>query len=133
MIVVDASVLAYAVGDETTAGAAARALLLEEGQGSVPDLADPETVSVLRGWWRSRVIDEQRLSDAVEDLAALPLVRYPTSQFMRRAVELWQNVTPYDVCYVALAEALGCQLVTTDARLSRAPGIRCEVRVLTRA
>jgi predicted nucleic acid-binding protein len=31
------------------------------------------------------------------------------------------NVTSYDACYVALAEALGCTLVTADLKLSRAP------------
>jgi predicted nucleic acid-binding protein len=39
-------------------------------------------------------------------------------------------VTPYDASYVALAELLDVVLVTTDARLARAPGIRCEVEVL---
>lgn len=31
---------------------------------------------------------------------------------------------------VALAEALGCSLLTVDPRLSRAPGIRCAVTVV---
>jgi predicted nucleic acid-binding protein len=39
-------------------------------------------------------------------------------------------VTPYDAAYVALAEALGCVLVTGDERLSKAPGVRCAVEVL---
>jgi predicted nucleic acid-binding protein len=37
--------------------------------------------------------------------------------------ELRANVTSYDACYVALAEALGCTLVTADLKLSRAPGL----------
>jgi hypothetical protein len=37
---------------------------------------------------------------------------------------------PYDATYVALAEGLVCTLVTGDARLGRAPGIRCAVEVL---
>jgi predicted nucleic acid-binding protein len=32
--------------------------------------------------------------------------------------------------YVALAETVGCTLVTADARLSRAPGVGCPVEVL---
>jgi predicted nucleic acid-binding protein len=39
------------------------------------------------------------------------------------------NVTPYDAVYVALAEALGCELVTADARLAKAAGPRCAIRV----
>ena len=50
---------------------------------------------------------------------------------MVRAYELRANVTPYDAAYVALAESLGYTLLTADARLSRAPGIRCQVEILS--
>ena len=46
-----------------------------------------------------------------------------------RVWELRDNLSAYDASYVALAEALQIPLVTTDARLARAPGIRCEVEV----
>ena len=36
----------------------------------------------------------------------------------------------YDAAYVALAELLDVVLVTADARLANAPGLRCEVDVL---
>jgi predicted nucleic acid-binding protein len=49
---------------------------------------------------------------------------------MRRAYELGANVTPYDASYVALAEMLGCDLVTADRRLADATGPRCAIRVL---
>ena len=49
---------------------------------------------------------------------------------MMRAYELRANVTPYDATYVALAEGLSCPLVSADARLARAPGIRCDVDIL---
>ena len=49
---------------------------------------------------------------------------------MRRAYELRENVTAYDSAYVALAEVLGCELLTGDERLASAPGLRCAVRVL---
>ena len=48
MIVIDASVLANVVGDDGPAGAAARARLAAAIEASVPDLADVETVAVLR-------------------------------------------------------------------------------------
>ena len=48
-----------------------------------------------------------------------------------RCWELRHNVTAYDASYVALAEALGVPLLTADARLANAPGIRCEVELLT--
>jgi predicted nucleic acid-binding protein len=43
---------------------------------------------------------------------------------------MWQlrhNVTTYDAAYVALAELLALPLLTSDARLAAAPGLRCQV------
>jgi predicted nucleic acid-binding protein len=49
---------------------------------------------------------------------------------MRRAYELRANVAAYDSAYVALAEALDCELLTAGARLASAAGPRCAIRVL---
>lgn len=133
MIVLDASVLANAVGDDEADGLIARATLASDPDVYVPDLADVETTGVLRRWWLAGSVDDQRFSDALQDLEALPLRRFATSPLMRRAFELRANVTPYDAAYVALAEELGCTLVTMDGRLSRAPGLRCPVQVLSSA
>ncbi|MGH7338547.1 MAG: type II toxin-antitoxin system VapC family toxin, partial [Myxococcota bacterium] len=62
----------------------------------------------------------------------MPASRYPTLPFLRRVYELRQNLTAYDAVYVALAEALGCSLVTADQRLARAPGVGCPVRWIGR-
>ena len=63
-------------------------------------------------------------------MAQLPLRRYPTSLFLRRAYELRQNVSAHDSVYVALAETLDCELLTCDRRLAAATGPRCPIRVL---
>lgn len=131
MIVVDASVLANAVADDGAAGRLARVRLNAAGDVAVPDLADVETVSVLRRRWLSGDLAARRFRSALEDLLALPLARFPTGPFMPRAYELRANVTPYDASYVALAEGLGCTLLTADARLARASNVRCPVEVLT--
>jgi predicted nucleic acid-binding protein len=55
---------------------------------------------------------------------------YPTSSLVRRVWELRNNLTAYDACYVALAEALGCTLLTADVKLSRAPGTRCPIDLI---
>ena len=130
MIVVDASILANAVGDDGQAGRVARARLLADADASAPDLVDVETVSVLRKRWLAGDLTARRFRSAIEDLLALPLVRVPTGPLMPRAYELRANVTAYDAAYVALAEGLACTLITGDARLARAPGIRCTVEVL---
>lgn len=130
MIVVDASVLANAVGDNGSCGQRARARLLEAGNLSAPDLADVETVSVLRRRWLAGDLSEDRFHHALEDLLALPITRFPTGPLMRRAFELRANVTAYDACYVALAEALECPLITADLRLARTSKAKCRIEVL---
>jgi predicted nucleic acid-binding protein len=131
LIVVDASVLANVVADDGPTGIAARARLAIAEHGSVPDLADVETVSVLRKRWIAGTLTGLRFRQAIDDLLALPLTRYPTGPLMSRAYELRANVTAYDASYVAVAEALGCVLVTGDGRLARASGPRCQIEVLT--
>jgi predicted nucleic acid-binding protein len=133
VIVLDASVLAGAVGDDGADGRAARRRLLAEGDVAIPDLADVETVAVLRKRWRSGDLSDRRFKAAVRELLELPIARYPTGPLMTRAYELRANVTAYDACYVALAEGLGCTLLTADARLSRAPGIWCGIEVFVTA
>ena len=131
MIVIDASVLANFLVDDGPGGTEARSALSDAGEAFVPDLIDVETASVLRKRWIAQDITEDRFATAVDILAALPFRRYPTSLFLRRAFELRSTVTPYDATYVALAESLDCELLTCDARLARAPGPRCPVRVLS--
>nr|WP_323055398.1 type II toxin-antitoxin system VapC family toxin [Mycolicibacterium sp. J2] len=73
------------------------------------------------------------LSDArrvIDVWARLGITRYAAAPLLERVCELRDTVTTYDAMYVALAEALDCPLVTADARLSRAPGIRCAVTVI---
>jgi predicted nucleic acid-binding protein len=131
LIVIDASILANVVGDYGPAGRIARARLQAGVDVSAPDLVDVETVSVLRKRWLAGDLTARRFRSAVDDLLALPGVRFPTGRLMPRANELRANVTPYDAAYVALAEGLACTLVTADARLARASGIRCAVETLT--
>jgi predicted nucleic acid-binding protein len=129
VIVLDASVLANVVADDESVGAAARARLAAAGAASVPDLADVETVAVLRKRWLAGDLTARRFRAAVDDLIALPLVRFPVAALMLRAYALRANVTAYDAAYIALAEGLQCPLVTADARLARAPGLHCQVEV----
>lgn len=131
MIVVDASVLANALADDTTDGRLARDRLISGGELVAPDLVDVETVSVLRRRWLTGDVTARRFSSAVEDLEHLALTRFPALPLMRRAYELRANANAYDAAYVALAEQLGCALVTADARLTKAPGVRCLVELVS--
>lgn len=130
MIVVDASVVANALADDGADGSIARRRLTGAGDLAAPDLVDVETTAVLRKRWIAGDLSDQRFSDAIGDLEDLDLTRYPTLPLVRRAFELRSNVTAYDAAYVALAELLGCVLLTADRRLASTPTIGCAVEVV---
>jgi predicted nucleic acid-binding protein len=120
VIVVDASsVLPYLVkvGDDSD-WVANR--LRDESAFYAPELIDPEALSGLRRLVLQRVISAGAATQAVTDLLAARIVRYPHRPFVERAWELHGQLTPYDGLYIALAEALDATLVTTDRRLARA-------------
>ncbi len=130
MIVIDASVVANALADDGDDGDLARRRLLDATELAAPDLVAVETVSVLRRRWLAGDLTARRFSSAVDDLTDLAMSRVPTLPLMRRAYELRGNVTAYDASYVALAEHLGWVLLTADSRLTKAPGVRCDVELL---
>lgn len=129
MIVVDASVLAVALGDDGPAGDAARARLRGERL-AAPDLVDLEVLSVWRRQVRAGALDLRRAALALQDLRELRLDRALHTRLLARCWELRDQLTVYDAAYVALAEGEGALLVTADARMSRATSIRCTVDVL---
>lgn len=129
MIVIDAFILANVVGDDADDGQRARLEFRHASDVAAPDLVDVETVAVLRKRWIAGTVSDERFAAAVDDLEQLDLDRYPTLRFMRRAYQLRANVTAYDSAYIALAEALDCELLTADRRLADAPGPRCSIRV----
>lgn len=125
MIVVDASAALAAL---LNAGPARHALA--DQQLHAPHLIDTEVASGLR-----RNVQAERLSAAagwaaLDTFRRLGLTRYPGSVLLDRVWDLRDNLSAYDACYVALAEFLGCDLLTADPRLSRAPGIGCAVTVV---
>ncbi len=129
-MVIDASVLASALGDDAHDGPRARARI--SGQRLfAPELIDLEVLSVWRRAVRAERMTARRASQAVSDLQSLPMVRAPHRPLLPRVWELGSNLTPHDAAYVALAEALSSPLLTADRRLAQAPGLRCEVALLT--
>jgi predicted nucleic acid-binding protein len=129
VLVVDASALAPALADDGSDGDTARARL----RGHVvvaPELIDLETTSVIRRQLQAGRLDDRRAELALADLVELPLRRAPHRPLLARCWELRENVTVYDAAYVALAELLDVTLLTGDARLAGAPGLRCPVDLL---
>ena len=129
----DASVLASFLAEDGRVGRVARAAVSRAEEVSLPDMADVETAAVLRKRWIARSLTDERFATALATLADLPFQRYPALKMLQRAYELRATVTVYDAVYVALAESLGCPLLTADARLARASGPRCKIQVLSPA
>jgi predicted nucleic acid-binding protein len=127
VIVLDASA---ALAGLLNAGAARESLASE--QLHAPHLVDSEVASGLRRQVASRRIALADGSTALDAWRRLGLTRYATHGLLERIWDLRENLSAYDAGYVALAEALDCSLVTADARISRAPGIRCPITVVPR-
>ena len=95
-----------------------------------PHLLDIEVAQVLRRYLREKIIGAQRGQEALEDLADLPVSRYPHDFLLPRIWELRATLTAYDAAYVALAEALEAPLLTCDGKIASAPGHSAKVEVV---
>ena len=96
-----------------------------------PHLIDSEVTHALRGLVRRSALSEDQGGVALRGFMALTLTRFPVTALRGRMWELRHNLSGYDATYVALTEATGAtDLVTTDARLARAPGPRCRIELI---
>ena len=102
---------------------------MSDGDLHAPHLLDVELLSSIRRLTLTGAISDDRAADARLDFAELAILRYPHDVLADRAWELRANLTAYDAVFVALAEALDAPLVTCDARLSRAAGVRARVEL----
>ncbi len=125
MVVVDSSALTEAL---LRPGRSRERLSEEELH--APHLVDSEVTSALRGLVLGNRLDADRAAVALDGLQSASVTRYPASPLTQRVWQLRANLTAYDALYVALAERLGCALLTADARIARAPGLRCTVDVV---
>jgi predicted nucleic acid-binding protein len=130
-VVVDASiVVAYLGGGEQ--GERARERLGEERWNLwAPHLLDVEVGHVLRRGVQAGEVAPRAAQAALEDLADLPLQRVCHRGLLDRAWVVRRNLSFYDAMYVALAERIGAPLLTLDARMARAPGLRASIEVLS--
>ncbi|MDA8061226.1 MAG: type II toxin-antitoxin system VapC family toxin [Actinomycetota bacterium] len=127
MIVVDASA---AISALLNAGPA-RAALADE-QAHAPHLIDPEVANALRRGVARSLIEPGDARSALERWRRLGLLRHATFPLLERVWQLRDNLSAYDASYVALAEALGCALLSADARIARSPEITCPVTIVPR-
>ena len=127
MIVVDASA---ALSGLLAAGPSRE--LLASQQLHAPHLIDSEVASGVRRRVAARSLTADEGWATLDAWRRLGVTRYPVLGLLERVWELRDNLSSYDAGYVALAEALDCALVTADARIGGAPGLRCSVTVVPR-
>lgn len=118
MIVLDASAMV-----EALVGRAPHDDLLDvlAGELHAPHLLDVEVMSVLRGLLLSGKLPPAAAEDARRDHFAFTVRRHDL-----------EPLAAYDAAYLALAEALGCELWTCDAKLAGG-GHDAQVRLVPRS
>ena len=130
MIVADASAILELLLQSDSASAIESRLFAGGDAIHVPALLDLEVAQVLRRYVLREDMTAARARLAIDVLQGFPMERHLHESLLGRIWELRENLTVYDACYVALAEGLRATLVTCDARLAKAPGIRAPVELL---
>ncbi|MPY97060.1 MAG: PIN domain-containing protein [Actinophytocola sp.] len=126
MIVLDTSALVeFLVGTDAAADDVRNAA---RGQRlNAPHAVDLECAAALRGLVLGKKLPADEARRALELLGEMSIVRHDHTPLLPRIWELRHNMWPYDAAYVALAESLGADLITIDAKLAGVPGLSCTV------
>lgn len=120
MFVIDSSAMVELIALERHPAQDLRSYLDADDDIHAPHLLDAEFVQALRGLALSGQITPVDAEEHLLELGRMPITRYPHEPLVGRIWQLRDRLTAYDACYVVLAEALDCPLVSCDARLARA-------------
>lgn len=130
MIVVDASVIVEILTNDRGRASDVRPVLESEANWAAPEHITIEVVNALRGIWLSRRQDDLAFQKHVTALERLEIDTHADRTLLQRIRELAHNMTAYDAAYVALAEMLGCPLVTLDRKYERVPNLTIEIHTI---
>ena len=120
MLVIDASaLLELLLNTHRAPWIAARAFSRDETV-HAPHLIDIEVTQVMRRYVRLHAISPSRATQSLDDLAQLPIERYPHLNLVPEVWRLRDTMSAYDATYVALAAVLRAPLLTCDAKLAAA-------------
>ena len=131
MIVADASVVVDMLfGAGSSAGDSLAQRFARREAVCAPHLLDAEVGQALRRFALRGELSADRARASLDDLADLPIRRFPHTELLPRAFEFRANATIYDAIYLALAEALEVPLLSCDAALESIPGCAAAVEIL---
>jgi predicted nucleic acid-binding protein len=87
-----------------------------------PELVFAEVANAVSRYVAARAVEPLDGAAAVDFALAIPALRVPLADLVRPAyrIALDRSISVYDACYVALAEARGALLVTSDGKLAAA-------------
>ena len=94
---------------------------------AAPALVDWEAANIMRRQELAGLVSADQAAQAHADLLDLAIERWPYELLAKRSWQLRANLSVYDASYVALAELVRSPLITLDAKIGRAPGVRCAV------
>lgn len=130
IIVIDASVAVDVVRRTSDASKLEGRLYAATAPFHAPAVIDLEVAHALCAVERRGQLSRAGTEAAFTAFRTFALARHGHATLLDRIWELRHNVTAYDASYVALAEVLGATLLTRDARLAAAPGVRARVEVI---
>ena len=127
MILLDTTVLVYAVGDDHPLTGAARSLMSDVRSGAVRAHTTPEVIQEfahVRARRRSRA-DAVELAGAFADL--LGPLQVVTAQHLATGLDLWSeysSIGSFDAVLAAVAISLDAELSSADAGFATVQGLR---------
>jgi len=89
-----------------------------------------EVTNTIRGKLSGRLIDDDTAQDAWIGMTELNVELWQWATLADRVWQLRGSITSYDASYIALAELMGCPLLTTDARLAAMAPNSCRVELV---
>jgi predicted nucleic acid-binding protein len=118
-LVADASAVVDLLAGAPNAGAIAEALM-PFPEIDVPEHFHVEALSALRGMLLRGDLAADRAERALQLLAELRVIRYPVEPLTRSIWSMRDTLTAYDAAYLAVAQNIDAQLLTTDRGLTAA-------------
>ena len=128
-LTVDASAVLSVLLDGTESGSRIANIMADTRLFTSPML-HIEVTNVLR---RRRNAGHLGLHEAQQVFSLFKLMTFEIVPFEIIADRMWDlgaNLSSYDASYVAVAEMTSTPLLTGDARISRTPGVACELLVV---